>query len=116
MNIFLEYIIVFIALWIMNYFAFIKNKVKYSKKNIPIELTYLKKLYNVKIKKEDYKKFLYTYTTLNCFIISTIYIIIMYLIHNWPLRIILGIILLVLLTIICYGLLGRYYIKKEGEK
>ena len=100
----------------MNYFAFVKNKLKFTRKNIPIELKYLEKLYHIKIEKKDYKKFVYTYTTINSFIIATIYIIIIYLIQNWLLKIILGIILLVLLIIISYGLLGRYYLKKEGNK
>ena len=115
MEIILEYIIVFIFLWLMNYSLFIKTKTKYNKKNIPPELLYLKKIYHINIKKMNYKKFVYTYTLINSFIISTVYIILMYLLNNWIIRIILGIILLILLTIICYGLLGRYYLKKEGK-
>ena len=68
------------------------------------------------MKKSDYKKFVYIYTILNSFIIATVYIIIMYLVHSWPFRIIFGIILLILLIIICYGFLGRYYLKKEGNR
>ena len=36
--------------------------------------------------------------------------------ENWVLRIIFGIVLLILMTIICYGLLGRYYLWKEGRE
>lgn len=100
----------------MNYFIFIKNKLKYNKKNTPTELLYLKKIYNIDIKKINYKNFVYTYTLINSFIISTLYIVLMYLLDNWILRIIIGIILLILMIIICYGFLGRYYLKKEGRK
>ena len=115
-KILLEYIIVFIIIWLMNYFLLVKNKLKYKKKEVPTELLYLKKIYKINIKKINYKSFVYTYTIINSFIISTIYIILMYLLDNWILRIIIGVILLVLLIIICYGLLGRYYLKKEGRE
>lgn len=115
-KIFLEYIIVFIIVWLINYFIYGKNRLKYNKKALPTELLYLKKTYKINIEKKDYKSFVYIYTTINSFIITTVYIIIMYLLNNWILRGIIGIILLILLLIICYGLLGRYYIKKEGRK
>ena len=115
MNIYLEYIIVFILIYIFYYFSIIKNYSKYDKKNLPVELLYLKKIYKININKEQYKSFLTTYSIINTFIITTIYIILMYLLNNWLLRILIGIVLLLLLIIICYGLLARYYLKKEGR-
>ena len=111
----LEYILTLIIVFIINYIFFVKGKLKYNKKKIPTELLYLQKIYKVNIKKINYKNFVYTYTIINSFIITTIYIILMYLLNNWLLRIIIGLILLILLIIICYGLLARYYLKKEGE-
>lgn len=116
MNILLEYIIVFVAVWIIQYFILVKQKKKYNKKKIPTELLYLEKIYHIHPAKINYQKFVYIYSLMNTFIISTIYIILMYLLENWILRIILGIILLVLMIIICYGCLGRYYLWKEGKK
>ena len=115
-NILLEYIFVFIIIGAINYFLFAKPKLNYEKKNKPTELLYLKKIYKINIKKINYKNFVYTYTLINTFIISTLYIILMYLLNNIILRIIIGIILLILMMIICYGLLGRYYLWKEGKK
>lgn len=115
MNILLEYILVFIGVYLMNYFMVIKNKLKYKKDKIPPELTYLKKIYNINIKKINYKSFVYTYAKINTFIITTVYIIIVYLVESWFLKIIIGIVLLILMTIICYGILGRYYLWKEGK-
>ncbi len=116
MSVLLEYIIVFIIIYIINYFIHIKNHTKYKKDRIPTELLYLKKIYNININKNNYKHFVYVYSITNTFIITTIYIILIYLVNGWILRIILGVILLILLIIICYGLLGRYYSKKEGKK
>lgn len=115
MNILLEYIIVFIAVYIINTFIMNFNK-KNLPKNKPItELLYLKKIYHINIKTVDNDKFSKVIVLVNTFIISTIYIILMYLLTNWILRIIVGIILLILMIIICYGLLGRYYKMKEGN-
>lgn len=116
MSILFEYILVFIFVYVMNYFMIIKKNKKHKKNRIPPELSYLKKIYNINIKKINYKKFVYTYSIINTFIITTIYIIIVYLIESWIFKIIIGIVLLILMTIICYGILGRYYLWKEGKK
>ena len=112
----LEYLIVFVVIFIINYFLFIRNKQKYDKNMIPQELFYLKKVYNINIKKINYKKFVWCYSVINTFIVSTAYIIVVMLVEGIIFQIIVGIILLILLIIICYGLLGRYYIWKEGSK
>lgn len=115
MTILLEYIIVFIGVLIINSLIASYNK-KHTKGILTHELLYLKKIYHIDIKKIDKSKFTKTITLINTFIITTIYIILMYLLKGWLLRIIVGLILLVLMIIICYGLLGRYYLKKEGER
>lgn len=116
MRILLEYIIVFILVYIVNYFTLVRKKIKYQKDRIPPELTYLKKIYNINLKKIKYKSFVYTYCLMNTFIITTIYIILVYLVDSLIWRIVVGIVLLALLTIICYGILGRYYLWKEGKR
>lgn len=113
MNILLEYIIVFIGVLIINYFINKFNKNNFDKKVLTPELLYLKKIYKINIKEKDRDSFERQVIVVNSFIITTIYIILMYLLDNWILRIIIGIVLLILMIIICYGLLGRYYRKKE---
>jgi len=115
-SILLEYLIVNLTVLVISYFLFIRKNKKYNKNKVPIELLYLVKVYNLDIKKINYKKFLWVYSLINTFIISTVYIIISYLLDSLILQIIIGVVLLVLFIIICYGLLGRYYMKKEGEK
>lgn len=116
MNILLEYLVVFIAVLIMNYFIVIRGNKKLNQKKLPTELLYLNKIYGVDVKKINYEKFVITYALINTFIISTIYIILIYLMNNWILRIIIGIILLILMIIICYGFLAKYYLWKERDK
>lgn len=111
MNILLEYLIVFIGVLIINYYFNKFNRKNLDKKTLTPELLYLKKIYKVNIRDKD--NFYRTIIVINSFIITTIYIILMYLLNSWILRIIIGIILLILMIIICYGILGRYYRKKE---
>ena len=116
LKIILEYLLVFIAVFIVNYLLFVKKNKRLNKNKVPLELLYLVRVYDLDIKKIKYKKFVWTYSLINTFIISTVYIIITYLLDKLIMQITIGVILLVLFIIICYGLLGRYYIKKEGRK
>lgn len=113
-GIILEYLIVFIIMFIINYFLYIRKKKKLNKNKIPVELYYLISMYKLDIKKINYKKFLWIYSFVNTFIVSTIYIIVVYLVEGFVWQLLIGMVLLILLIIICYGLLGRYYQKKEG--
>lgn len=113
MNILLEYIIVFIGVLIVNYYFNKFNRNNLPKKVLTPELLYLKKIYKVNIREEEKKSFYRTIIVVNSFIITTIYIILMYLLDSWIFRIIIGIVLLILMIIICYGILGRYYRGKE---
>lgn len=113
MKIIIEFMLVFGIVFLINYIFFIRNKLKFNKKRVPMELNYLILIYNIDIKKINYKKFVYIYSIINTFIVSFIYIIVVYLLENMFLRLVVGILLLVLLIIICYGLLGRYYERKS---
>lgn len=115
-SILIEYVIVFILVFILSYFLFIRKKQTLNKNKVPIELNYLIRLYRINVKNISYKKFVWTYNIINTFIISTIYIIVVYLVDNFILQLLVGTVLLILLTIICYGLLGRYYQKKGDKK
>lgn len=113
-GIILEYLIVFIIIFIINYFLYIRKKKRLNKNKVPVELYYLVSMYKLDINKIKYKKFLWIYSFINTFIVSTIYIIVVYLVEGFLWQLLIGTVLLILLIIICYGLLGRYYQMKEG--
>lgn len=115
LGVLIEYLVVFLLVFIINYIFFIRKKQKLNKKRVPLELNYIISIYKVNIKNINYKKFVWIYNLINTFIITTIYIIIVYLVEHFVLQLIFAMILLLLLTIICYGLLGRYY-QKKGDK
>ena len=112
MNVMLEYIIVFVGVLVINIFVSKFNRNNLGDALSP-ELIYLKKIYKISINKINRDKVSNVVIVTNTFIISTIYIILMYLLTNWILRGVIGLILLILLIIICYGLIGRYYRKRD---
>lgn len=111
----IETIIVFTFIYFFNYFIFVRKNKKLKKDDMPLELIYLSGIYGIDPKKINFKKFQYTYSLINAFIITTTYILVTYLIKVMLLKVIIGIVLLILLIIICYGLLGRYYLYKENH-
>ena len=111
----IETIIVFIAIFLLNYFLFVRKNKKLNKNEMPLELIYLSAIYEIDPHKINFRKFQYTYSLLNSFIITTTYLLVIYLIKTMIMKVIIGIIILVLLIIICYGLLGKYYLYKEEQ-
>ena len=112
----IETLIIFIAVFLFNYFVFVRKNKKLKKDEMPLELIYLSSIYGINPKKLKYRKFQYTYSFLNAFIITSTYLAVTYLIKTMLMKVIIGIVLLVLLIIICYGLLGRYYLHKEEKE
>ena len=112
----IEGIIVFVLVWLFNYFFFVRRMKKFKKNDMPLELTYLAKVCDINPSKVDYHKFQITYCFINSFIITADYLLVVHLVKTKILKIILGIVLVILLIIVCYGLLGRYYKMKERKK
>ena len=111
----IEIFVIFILVFLFNYFTFVRKNKKLKKDEMPLELIYLSGIYGINPKKIIFRRFQYAYCLINAFIITTTYILVMYLIKNMLLRVVIGIVLLILLIIICYGLLGRYYLYKESK-
>lgn len=112
----IETFLIYVAVFLFNYFVFVRKNKKLEKDEMPLELIYLSSIYGINPKKLNYRKFQYAYCFLNAFIITATYLIVTYLIKIMILKVVIGIVLLVLLIIICYGLLGRYYLYKEDKE
>ncbi|MBQ2873250.1 MAG: hypothetical protein IJE89_04565 [Bacilli bacterium] len=109
----IETLLIFIAVFLFNYFVFVRKNKKLKKDEMPLELIYLSGIYEINPKKINFRSFQYAYCFINSFIITATYLAVTYLIKTMLLKVIIGIVLLVLLIVICYGLLGRYYLYKE---
>lgn len=114
LNILLEYIISYALVFLLYYLIFIRKKTKYNKNKVPVEYYYLVSLYGLGQKDIDYKKFMYISGLVNTFIIVTTYIVVSKLLNKWFIQLLCGIVIIILLIIICYGILGRYYQKKQN--
>ncbi|MGN1357771.1 MAG: hypothetical protein ACI4WU_00235 [Bacilli bacterium] len=119
MNIYLqlliETIIIFVAVFLLNYLLFVRKNKKLKKDDMPLELIYLANIYDIDPKKINFRRFQYTYSLINSFIITTTYLLVIYLIKSMIIKVVAGIVILILLIIICYGLLGRYYQSKQNK-
>ena len=113
LNIMLEYIISYALVFLLYYLLFVRKKTKYNKNKVPVVYFYVICLYGLKEKDIDYKKFMYMTLFVNTFIIVTTYIIVFKLLDNWIWMVICGIVIIILLIVICYGIIGRYYQKKQ---
>ena len=114
-KIILEILIVFTLIFLFNYFMFVRKNKKLKKDEMPLELIYLSGIYGIDPKKVNFRRFQYAYSLINSFIITTVYMLVIYLIKTMIMRVVIGIVLLILLIIVCYGLLGRYYLYKEEK-
>ena len=114
-QILLEGLIIFILVFFLNYFLFVRKNKKLKKDEMPLELIYLSGIYAIDPKKINFRAFQYTYSIINSFIITTTYLLVVYLRKRMIFKVIIGIVILILLIIICYGLLGRYYLYKETK-
>ena len=116
LQILIEIVIVFTLVFLLNYFLFVRKNKKLKKDEMPLELIYLSGIYGIDPKKINFRRFQYTYSLINSFIITTTYMLVIYLVKHMIFKVIIGIVILVLLIIICYGLLGRYYVYKEDHQ
>jgi len=112
----IETILIFLMVFLFNYFIFVRKNKKLKKDEMPLELIYLSHIYGIDPKKINFRRFQYAYSLLNSFIITSTYLAVIYLIKTMIMKVIIGIVLLILLIIVCYGLLGRYYLYLEEKE
>jgi len=112
----IETILIFVMVFLFNYFIFVRKNKKLKKDEMPLELIYLSHIYGINPKKINFRRFQYAYSLLNSFIITSTYLAVIYLIKTMIMKVIIGIVLLILLIIVCYGLLGRYYLYLEEKE
>lgn len=116
LNILIEFVIAYALVFILYWLIFVRKKTKYDPNKVPVEYYYLISVYKLNQKKINYKKFIYISAFINSFIIVFTYMIISRLLSKWIWQLLVGIVIIVLQIIICYGILGRIYQKKGMKK
>ena len=84
----IETILVFVGMFLFNYILFVRKNKKLKKNEMPLELIYLSNIYGIDPKKLNYRKFQYTYSLLNAFIITATYLCVTYLIKTMILKVV----------------------------
>lgn len=110
-----EAILVFVIIWLFNYYSFVQANKKLNKDDMPLELIYLEGIWKIDPTKINYRRFQITYCFINAFIITCVHLLVFYLVKNKILKIVMWVVLLSLFIIVCYGLLGKYYLYKEKK-
>lgn len=113
----------FCLIYLIYYLLIINRKNKLDKITTSTECKYLKLRYKVDVDKIPTKSLARHIAIINSFIISSTASIIsadmfkLPLLLEWLVRFLVGIIVLMIMIIIIYGILGKYYLKKyQGGK
>ncbi len=105
------FIITFILIYLVYYLFVIKRKKTLLKWQNGKEMTYLKKIYKIKIKENNLKRIATIIALSNAFIVALTLSIISYL-NNFLIQMLVGFIILSGLIILTYHIIGKHYQKK----
>lgn len=110
----ITYIITFIAVYIIYFLFVVKRKKVADKLKKSLEVRYLINRYHINIDNINPRTLSNRIALCNSFIISTTFIIILF-VDNFILKMLLGFLTLFPLILIGYHLLAKSLIKKEGK-
>lgn len=106
------FIITFILIYLIYYvFVIHKHKTLLKWQNGK-EMTYLKKVYKIKIKESNLKKIANVIAFSNAFIVALALSIIS-LLNNFIIQMLLGFVILSVLILLTYHIIGKYYQKRS---
>lgn len=105
-------ILAFIVVYLIYLILVVFNKKGRKKLKNGIEAKFLIKIYSVKVDKISDKKFANTIALINSLIVSIVFVVIGLFFKNAILQILLAFPILILLIILFYSLLGKYYKRK----
>ena len=108
-----EFIIVFIIVYVVFFLFNIKAKKRYDRKNAPVNIKYLTVKYNLDVVKIGYKRLLNTLTFIDSLIVATLFTVTRF-IDSTIIRLVVAFVLVFPLFAGIYHLVAMYY-KKESE-
>ena len=115
-KIIIEFSLTFLIIWLIYYFFIIK-RCKKNKDYVPVEVNLILSLYQIDYHKIDLKKMITVVSIITTFILAIIITLISNFFNNNLIVLIFGTALSVVVAIICYNYIGRYYQKKiENDK
>ncbi len=108
---FIIYLISFAIIYLFYLTTVILQKSKIEKFKKSNQVMFFVKRFNLDLNKINITKFMNVIALSNAFIISTAFMT-TYLVKNFVLQLLVGFLTLIPLLVICYSLIGKYYIKK----
>lgn len=108
---FIIYLISFAIIYLFYLATVIMQKSKIEKFKKSNQVMFFVKRFNLDLNKINITKFMNVIALSNAFIISTAFMT-TYLVKNFVLQLLVGFLTLIPLLVICYSLIGKYYIKK----
>ncbi len=111
----IEFVIAFVIIYVI-YYSLIIRKCKKNKKMVPAEVNLILTFYKIDLKKVDVYQIVKVVSIVTTFILSIIITLISAFFDNTIILLIFGTLLSIVVAIICYRFIGRYYEKKSNEK
>jgi len=109
------FLLAFLLVYLFYLFTVILQKKKYDKFKKSNQVMYFVNRYHVNPDKLDMKTFTNVLGLTNALIIATAFVA-TFLVKNFILQLLIGLIVLIPLMLLSYHIIGRYYQKKEGKK
>ena len=110
----LEFIVIFLVLYLMHKIFFRKKLRKYDKKTLPVNVKYMVIKYNIDVQKIGYKKVLNELCMCDSFIVALSFSVTKIL-NNTYVRILVCFLLTLPMFFITYYLMSKYY-KRKSDK
>ena len=110
----IEFVVTFIIVYLFYYFFIIK-KCKKNKKMVPTEVSLILAVYKIDIKKINLYHMIKVVSLVTTTVLSIIITAISEFFSNTIIVLIFGTLISVLVAIICYRMIGRYYEKKSNK-
>lgn len=108
-------LITFVLVFVLYYGTVISRKKKLSKYRNSTEIKLLEFKYKVNIDGLDLKKLGLTLSLVNAFIMALTVFIVINITNNVIYQLLLGFVTLIVLIIVVYSFVGKYFKKKEGN-
>ena len=110
-----EFVITFVIVFLFYYFFFIK-KCKKNKKDVPVEVNLILSIYKINPKKINLYQMIKVVSFVTIIVLSIIITIISEFFSNTIILLVFGTLISVLVAIICYRQIGKYYEKQSNLK
>ena len=114
LDIFIEFSIIFLVIYLLYYFFSIK-KCKKNRRFIPVEVNLILAKYKIDIKKINLYQMIKVVCLVTSLILALSITIMNYLSKSIIISLLIGVCLSVVLAFIIYGFIGNYYKRKSGD-